>query len=684
MRNWSGWGLLVLLALGVLGVLANLVSLRVQSGSHEVAIGFRADRHLLAGFHNQEEDSLGTRYRWTRAESRLLLRDFVAAPSPLLTLTVGGIPATAQAPRLVRLTLDDELWLVLPVAPEPRRYRLLLPPATLRDGDMTLHLASATTQVPPDRRDVGMRLDSVAVGWPTTGWALPTGRALLAQWIIGAIALAIGWRLALPRGLTLLLAGSVVVLLAWMSGADPFVAARWHYRLLVASLAVLVLVLGTYPRLVRLLPGDPADARAELRLLLLLTLGVLAVRLVGTLYPTFDAHDWYIHEDRQRLFEYGSLLLFDKPAEFSNRIAIVPPAFYVLVAPFSLLTTDTVPTTQGITAFLDGCSALLVALLVRQLGGSARAAWLALLLAAFLPIQMTALWWGFGPQVIGQALFLLLVLFVAHTAAPAAPIGHRRGRGRPPAPWFWLIAALVLTIAILTHNGVALLGGGWLALYALLSLLFQRQERVQWLGWGIVGAVSALAALLLLYSEVVALQLQGVASNERLAFTAQDIFRVKYTLGSLCASFQPLSPLCDHFLAGEAPASLLPQAIATLVSLALPLASLGWLLVSVRSPRRWLVVAWLGSAGLFFAVDLAFGLQVRYAYFVAPLVGIGLALLLDWLLGLLDRLFGWHQQVGIGWLVVAGIVGLVLFAGLQLWFEGVALGDKPSLRLLTH
>jgi hypothetical protein len=429
---------------------------------------------------------------------------------------------------------------------------------------------------------------------------------------------------------------------------------------------MLVVVVGVFPRMAALLPGaahNPAGARAELRWLLLLTAAAVGVRLFAALYPVFDSHDWYIHEERLWDFQMGSVLLFDKPAEFSNRVAIVPPAFYVLVEPLTLLSIDTVPTTHGVFAFLDGCSVLLLALFVRQIGGSARAARLALLALAGMPIQFTALWWGFGPQVVGQALFLALVVLVAQP--------------RLAARWQWVAAAVLFSVIILVHNGVALLGGFWLAGYVALVWLFRRDERQHWLGWGSVAIVSALVALVMLYADVVALQLQGVASNERLAFTQQDIFRVKYTLGSLCASFQPLSVPCDHYLPGAETATLLPHIGVTLAGLALPLVALAFLLHRVnRAGRlhRWLVNAWLLSAGLFFAVDLAFGLQVRYAYFIVPLVCAGLGLLLD-------RLAGRHRW---GRLVAACVVALVLFAGLLLWYEGVWPALKPSLRLLTH
>jgi hypothetical protein len=108
--------------------------------------------------------------------------------------------------------------------------------------------------------------------------------------------------------------------------------------------------------------------------------------------------------------------------------------------------------------------------------------------------------------------------------------------------------------------------------------------------------------------------------------------------------------------------------------MALPLLALGFVQVWARGLHRWLVLAWLASAALFFAVDLRTGLQVRYAYFVAPLVCAGGGLLLD-------RLAArrWWGRV-----VAYALVALVVVAGLTLWYTGVELALKPSLRPLTH
>ncbi len=644
----------VLLAL----VAANLLSLRLAGSQHQLVVGFRADRHFLSGFFKQEQDARGIRYRWTQARSELLFNDFIAVRHPFITLHVGGLPGSAAVPRPLALSVDDQPWLTLPVQPEPRRYALVLPPAALQDGNLRLGMASAVSNVYPDPRQVGIRLDRVTIGWDRTEPVLPTPQTLLVQWAIVGIGILAAWRLALPGWSMALIAGAVVILLGWMTGYDPSVAATWQQRLLLAALALLLLVWSTFPRLALLLPGRrPA---AELRLLLLLTIGILGIRLFGALYPTFDAHDWYIHEDRLHLFQYGSLLLFDKPAEFSNRVAIVPPAPYILVAPFTLFTTDTVPTTQGVYTFLEGWSLLLLAILVRQIGGSARAAVLALLALAFLPIQLTALWWGFGPQVIGQALLLLLAVFAAQE--------------RIPSRMLWAVAAVVLCVVMLSHNGVTLLGGFWLAGYVALNWWFQRQRPMYWQNWALIMLASAIICFVLLYIDVVALQLRGVASNDRLSFTEGDIFRVKYTLGSLCASFQPLSTACDRYGPGTALASVFPQVLDTLRSVLLSLLCLCFVIWRARGRQRWLASAWLGSAALFFAADMATGLQVRYAYFTVPLFCAGLGMLLD-------RLMTRHR---LAWLVSYSLLGLIVVAGLTLWYEGVELAIKPSLRLLTH
>ncbi len=661
---WAGLALVLL-------VLANLISLRVAGSVHTLDIGYRADRHYLDGFFAREVDALGRDYRWSSGQSMLKLDPFPAVTQPRLRLDIGGLPEGTPAPRMVAVRVGPtpaqaqqtatSVWIELPVAAAPRRYEVLLPPDALRDGRLFVSLSNEAVSIPPDRREIGFRLDSFSVAWSPQAWVLPAWDVLAVQWGVVLLAAALAWRLQRRPRTVVLIGAGVLAVLAMLTGYAPFAAGVWQQRLLVVGVGLLVVVWGLFPRLSRLIPAaSPAAARHELGVLMLLMLAVLSVRLLAAVYPTFDSHDWYIHADRQHLLQWGNLLLFDKPAEFSTQIAIVPPAFYILVAPLSLLTLNTVPTTQGIYAFFDGVAVLALAILVRWLGGGIWAGRLALLLLGLMPIQFTALWWGFGPQVVGQALILILAVFAIQPDLP------RR--------WLWCAAGVVVLLVLLTHNGVALLGGIWLGSYVVLDWLFApelRRNRLRWIGLGVAAAGAAVA---LLYIDVIQLQMAGVSNNDRLAFTEEDIFRVKWTLGSLCASWQPLAPRCDAFVPGTDPATVLPQIGVVLLSLAIPLTALLVLLVQTDWRGRRLVLPWLGSALLFLAVDLAFGLQVRYAYFLTPLVCAGLALALE----------GWLRRHRWAWAVVAAVVLLVAWAGLGLWYSGVVEAIKPSLRPLTH
>ncbi len=646
-----GVGVAVLLLL----LIANLVSLRVQGSRYTLNVGFRADRHMLQGFFSQEEDAHGTRYRWTKSESTIMVQGFAAVPRGVVSLHVGWLPPGVPVPRPLQLAVDGTEWVTLPINAAPRRYTMLLPPGTLHDGNMLLGLQSETSRVPPDRRDIGIRLDRVEIGWPAGDWVLPTWRMLLVQWLMVMTGLAVAWRLDGSWRVLAAVAVVGVVLLGWLTGHSLLIAAPWVQALLLASGAVLVLVWATFPRLSRMLPGG--GARAELRVLLLLTIVLLAVRLLAALYPVFDSHDWYIHRDRLEKLEHGSLLLYDKPAEFSTRLAIVPPALYILVAPLSLLTTSTVTAMQGFYAFADGCAVLLLALFVRQLGGSGRAALLAALVLGLLPLQYTALWWGFGPQVVGQALILLLALFVLQP--------------RLASRWLWLAAGGVFCLILLMHIGTGLLGGFWLAGYVALVLLVQRRQHPHWQGWGLLLLAVGLVVTLLLYSQVLGMHMRGLAHNQRLAWSEDDIFRVQWTLGSLYYSFRPLTMWLhpDVWQHGWIVGLLLTLLVNVLV-----VVSLVFLVYRARGRHRLLVLAWLASGLLFFGIDLVSGLQIRYAYFLVPLICAGLALLLD-------RLIARHR---LGWLVAGCVLGIIGMMGLKLWFDGVVLASKPSLRGLTH
>ena len=413
---------------------------------------------------------------------------------------------------------------------------------------------------------------------------------------------------------------------------DAFLAAMWVERLFAASLLGWGIAWGLLTLLRRLLPDGGSS---ELRWLGIVMLIAVGTRLGGVFYPLFVSHDLYIHTDRLFDVLMGQLLLFDRPAEFNERIAIVPTAFYVLVAPLTLLTSNMGVAIQGFYAALDGLAALLVAILVRRMGGSRRAGLLAACIIAVLPIQFTALWWGFGPQIIGQ--WLSLAVFIL---AMVQPDGQK---------FYWISAAVVLCLMLLMHNGSAILGGFGLLGYLALIWMYERQDVVRWRGWGAILIASSLVAVLLLYLDVVLLQLREFARAVPEEGASNDALRMTLIGGGLQSSFRP-------------------------IGLLLTVMSLGFLLRQTQSHPRRLVSAWLVSACLFLGVDVFLGLQVRYAYFTIPLVCAGLALLLDQLMT--RRVYGTIA----GWCVIA----FISFVGLSIWYAGSIEGVKPTLTALTH
>ncbi|MCG8353651.1 MAG: hypothetical protein MI924_38295 [Chloroflexales bacterium] len=621
---------LYLLFVGLVSV--NLLALQAQQNRYDLDLGTRADLAFVENLLGWETDSLGETYRWTSSQSAVHFRSVAALSDVQLVLSLGGLPAGVQAPRLVELQLNDRPWATLPAQAEPRRYVFLLPAGALQNGDLRVTVSSEVSRVPPDRRDVGIRLDAVSLEWSADGLIWPNWRSLFVQVLTVLATLLIVWRFGVLWRGRIVISIVLVLLIGWMVWHDAFLAAMWVERLFAASLLGWGIAWGLLTLLRRLLPDGGSS---ELRWLGIVMLIAVGTRLGGVFYPLFVSHDLYIHTDRLFDVLMGQLLLFDRPAEFNERIAIVPTAFYVLVAPLTLLTSNMGVAIQGFYAALDGLAALLVAILVRRMGGSRRAGLLAACIIAVLPIQFTALWWGFGPQIIGQ--WLSLAVFIL---AMVQPDGQK---------FYWISAAVVLCLMLLMHNGSAILGGFGLLGYLALIWMYERQDVVRWRGWGAILIASSLVAVLLLYLDVVLLQLREFARAVPEEGASNDALRMTLIGGGLQSSFRP-------------------------IGLLLTVMSLGFLLRQTQSHPRRLVSAWLVSACLFLGVDVFLGLQVRYAYFTIPLVCAGLALLLDQLMT--RRVYGTIA----GWCVIA----FISFVGLSIWYAGSIEGVKPTLTALTH
>lgn len=644
--------LLALAALALVAVLAaNLVAVRLSPPGYVLDVGERHDRAAVPGFHGPQQDEAGTTYRWSSGDAALLLRGPATSGPATVALTLGWLPPGAAAPRPVELTVDGAAWTSIAAPDQPRRYSLLLPPGTMGDGEVGLGLRSETTVVLPDDRPLGVRVDAAQIGWPAGLWLLPPPVVIAAQlglaliWIILARLLGLG--LPLTAGVAIAIVGGLVAHAALVPG----LAAPWHGRLLGAGLASGAVIWGA----AHVLPRAEPDASAGfIRALLLITLAALAVRLMGVLYPLFFSHDLLVNSGRLRNVQLGDLTLFDRPSEFSRRVVVVSPTVFVLALPGSLLG-DRGLALQGLYALLDGTTPLLVGLLARRLGLSERGALLAAGLIALLPMHLTALYWGFVKQIVGQWLTLL---FLVVLAGPTP----RRGLG-------WVAATVLCAVNFLIHPGGLLLAGIAIGLYLLAGIwprlravvtgrlaparALAGPEMAHWRGWMISLLAASALALAVQYAQAAALVIGGMLDGSTATTDSTNQLTDRGALlwqiwVGLNASFAPLPLL-------------------------LAVAGLGALLWRTRGRARMLVGAWLGSALLFLAVDLVTNQQVRYGYFSAPIVCAGVAALLE---PILPRPLG----RAVAWAIVA----VVAVAGLLLWWSAIAGGVKPSVNPLTH
>lgn len=645
------WAALSLALLAALVLAANLAAYQLRPRGFTLDVGTRPDRAAVAGFHGGEQDAAGATYRWTDGDAVLSLYGPAVRGPALLALELGWLPPGAAAPRALDLRLDGAAWASLAAPDQPRRYTLLLPPGALADGVAHLGLRSEAAATPPDRREVGVRVDAAAIRWPAEALPLPVPAVLAAQVGLGLIWLALARLLGVGALPAAAVAAAVVGGLAAQAALQPHLAALWQPRALGAGLAAGAVIWGAALVLPR---AEPGASRAFVNGLLLITLAALIIRLIGVLYPLFFAHDLLVNSGRLRKVQLGDLTLFDRPSEFSRRVAVVSPTAFILAAPFSLLG-DRRFALQFSYALLDGLTPLLVGLLALRLGLRERGALLAAALVALLPMQLTALYWGFVKQIVGQWLTLLFFVVVAGPAP--------RGRAG------WAAATVLCAVNFLIHPGGLLLAGITMGVFLLIGLwprmrdlaagrvapraLLAGDEVALYRGWLLALLGASALALAVQYLDAARLMVGGLLdgstatgdSTNQQSDTAARLWQIWVGLN---ASFEPLP----------------------LLLVAAGLAALLW---RARGHGRALVVGWLVSAALFLMVDIATGQQVRYGYYSAPIVCAGVAALLEPILPRrLGRVAAW------------GLAALVVVAGLALWGAAIGYGVKPTVNPLTH
>ncbi len=236
----------VVAALAVCLVVVNAIMLRVFiQQPYMLDIGAWNDEEIVRywGVYQQETDEQAATYRWASDWSTIRVNSVLMTARPLITLLLGGVPATTAIPRLVMLTADDRAAITLEATSSPRRYHLLLPSNTFVDGKLDLLLQSPTSHVAPDPRELSIRLDSLRISM-MEGWSLPTPRTFLLQlWAIFTAA-AVARRVGVHKIGQVFGAAALIIMLAVIAGRFTMVASAWQSRLLVVCFLCLVVAWG--------------------------------------------------------------------------------------------------------------------------------------------------------------------------------------------------------------------------------------------------------------------------------------------------------------------------------------------------------------------------------------------------------------------------------------------------------
>ncbi len=611
-------------------LVADVLMLRMYPGSYYVDIGTYRDGFFLADAHKIEAAPDGHTYRWTRENSTLHLTQFAVGPHLLLTLDLGGRPDPGQ----LTLKLNGQPWTELTAQTEERLYHLLLPPDV--SGDLIVEMQSEMFNPDGDQRRLGVKFEGFGLTVPTLMAPLPTLPHFVSQAVLllalqlTAIRLGWGWR---RQALVVI---SVALVVAAVLGTMLLLAYVYTARLAVAACILAALTWVLLPIAERKLTwmGGPR----EVRLLWALMLLCIWIRFVGVFYPTFGAQDLGRNLNRLAMTIRGDLVIIAWSGEFADGDTIYPPGPYLAVMPGLTATGDQSAVLQGSLALLDGTTAFFVAMLVWRLAQQRQAARMAMLLYTSYLAVFGAMTYGFSAQIFGQWLTAPLALILLTPGALARPR-------------MWALALILLLIAVLSHIGVAILAISWVGLILVLRFLTGWRDRSFWLTASMfVGAIALAFGLLYIHIFETTVSHMGHVTTTH----AQSGFMLKGNTPLLWKGMR---------LAYSIPGLILTPLGVFLILRAWP--AVEHLVVPM---------AWVLTTLLFFLVDIATALQVRYFYFSLPLAAAAMAVVLGHLAG--------RGRVGqpVSWALVLAVA----IPNILLWYSATMANGKISMTPLTH
>lgn len=456
-----------------------------------IIIGGLTDYPYLRNFHAAEySQTHQVAFRWTRPGAALVLPG-AGHIAPLVLRVHGNEPDESirldagSGPFTVSLRMGwQRLWL-LPHILETHRW----------SGDLLVSIAASAHTSIDDPRERGVALSSVTIHGRGGG---AEGQSFLIGLSIVVIVLLAGWvsqRLwvgATMGGIALVMS---LITLLYHQGEWRLLLTCYTGRLVLVLCCGSGLVWGASTLLQwlhrnHLVPIGPRWQRmlgATALLAFLLRFGAMA-------YPLNFISDLRFSIARATMVREGQLgkLFFPNPALTPvqwETDATIPrsPFYYILAAPLTVFPgRGDLLAMMGFSSAIDAFAVLLVGILIRLAGGTARGMVIGALLAGSSHFGLlAAASWGLFPTLLAQ----MLVLFALAFWAWCAPSLHER--------WGWGGLTIVLTLAYLAYpTGFLFLGLTWSI--ALILLMFQRQ----WIVWKwslVAGALAGCCAVVLFY-----------------------------------------------------------------------------------------------------------------------------------------------------------------------------------------
>ena len=486
----EGWSLktsalVVALVLGLVAVLLSAIALS-QPWETVIDVGGPLDTPYLRGFYGHEHNST-ERFRWSGQEAEIVLPGSGRLASLELRLLSNA--------KDKRIQVDTGFGAVTVPLRNGWQRVWLLPPPDKVSGDVQVRITAPVQTVGADPRKLGIVLDQIELD--SNGGVPPPGQALLIGLSVVLLTLLTSWSTRRPwvgalAGTTLLFA--MLTVLMHNHGESRLLLTDYTGRLALVLGLGGVLAVGTKQILTWLrAQGIIVGGLALPRSLGAVVLLAFLLRFGGMAYPLTTTTDLRFSLARASMVRDGKFLSL-----FLPNTSLTPsqweiagpiprsPLYYVVTAPFTYLPGD--DPTLAITAFssmVDAFAVLLVALLVLGAGGSDRAAVLAALLAATVPLGlMLAVSWGVFPTLFAQFLMLLAMVVWVYIYPKLHQLRMQ------------VLFAGALTLAYISYpTALMFLGVTWLFLVVLLAL-----RRDSAAGPTLrAGIIAAVAALVLFY-----------------------------------------------------------------------------------------------------------------------------------------------------------------------------------------